>query len=72
MLPSFFYYFFIDLVWTIQYSQRTMRQQALTPIAKEECHQQRRAARKRKYNYNNKNYKDVLERVLDLKSVNLN
>ena len=31
-----------------------MRQQALTPIAKEECHQQRRAARKRKYNYNNK------------------
>ena len=49
-----------------------MRQQALTPIAKEECHQQRRAARKRRYNYNNKNYKDVLERVLDLKSANLN
>jgi hypothetical protein len=49
-----------------------MRQQALTPIAKEECHQQRRAARKRKYNYNNKNYKDILERILDLKAVNLN
>jgi len=48
-----------------------MRTQALTPIAKEEYHQQRRGARLRKAAYNNKNHK-MLITLLDLNAANLN
>jgi hypothetical protein len=50
-----------------------MRIQALSPIAKEKHHQQRRGARTRKARYDNKNYiHKMLLRVLDLNAADLN